>query len=564
VTGWVMQTAHPAYAERGVCLAPDPRSVREVGRGATGSPRPRRRREEHAIYARTPRLAEDDPYPPGSIPTLLALLEELTSRGVVYCLWKSNEHLRAALAGSTDLDLLVQREHADSFRAIVSAMGCKPAVAQPYATYPAMEHYLGLDPASGRLFHLHVHYALVLGERYVKNYHLPVERRVFASLRWLQGVPVPSAAVELAILSVRTLLKYRARDAVKDALKIRSPGVPSEVIEEIEWLLGQTSLDQVGGVFVTKIDPIAPETVLEFLDVVLRSPRSAPTLVRLRGEVREALRGSRRRGRVGATLSYARVLWQRRERLRRQPIESGLKPPGGGVGIAIIGADGAGKSSVVATLVDWLGWKIAVRTYYMGSKQPSRTSRALYLAFRAFRRGTRSAERRASTRPFVGALGSTRDALLASHHLWVARDRARRYDAACRDRLAGRVVVFDRFPMETVSDAPEHRLLDGPHIGSALPGPRSKAVRWLRHREESKYDRFRLPDELLVLRVSADVATRRKPDHDREIVARKVRATTELALLACGAGETTVSAIDADLPFETVMRVVKGRVWDVL
>ena len=58
-------------------------------------------------------------------------------------------------------------------------------VPSPAATYPAMEHLLGMDRASGRMFHLHVHYQLVLGERFVKNHRLPLEAEFLASTRAL-------------------------------------------------------------------------------------------------------------------------------------------------------------------------------------------------------------------------------------------------------------------------------------------------------------------------------------------------------------------------------------------
>ena len=41
------------------------------------------------------------------------LCQTLSTEGVDYCHWKSNDHLRAALAGETDLDLLVDGERLD-------------------------------------------------------------------------------------------------------------------------------------------------------------------------------------------------------------------------------------------------------------------------------------------------------------------------------------------------------------------------------------------------------------------------------------------------------------------
>ncbi len=506
-----------------------------------------------------------DPRPPDEIPALAALLEELAERGVRYCSWKSNDHLLEGLAGRTDLDLLVARDDAVEFREVVARHGGKPLVPQPYAAYPGMEHFLGVDRGSGRLFHLHVHSRLVLGERYVKNHHLPLEGRTFASLRMLEGVPIPSADVELAILCVRALLKYRARDVVKDVLGIRTPGIPEETLREIGWLLSQTTASDVVAVFEGDPGGIDEATITAFLDVIRHRPRSGWALLRLRGQVRRSLRGSQRSGRIHVTSSYLATVWRRRTRWRWRQVETGMKPAGGGFGVAFVGADGAGKSTLVEAVAGWLAWKLVVRSYYLGSKQPSRMSRWSYTAFRACRRATRSIEARLTPRTIMARpTAYARDVFLASHHLAVAHDRLRRLEAARRDVSAGRVVIFDRFPMERLGADPDHRLLDGPQIPSALPSPGSRLVRSLAAREARIYGRFELPDELVVLRVSPDVSIARKPDHDHMTVTRKGRAVLQLARAAEAVMGSTVTVIDADRPFDEVLRRVQGRVWDAI
>jgi thymidylate kinase len=240
-----------------------------------------------------------------------------------------------------------------------------------------------------------------------------------------------------------------------------------------------------------------------------------------------------------------------------------MTPASGGRTIALVGADGSGKSTLVEAVVGWLGWKLQVRSYYMGSKAPSRTSRWLYLAFRAFRRGHRSASGRigpAAARP----IAAVRDAALALHHLSIGRDRARRYRAAERDARAGRVVIFDRFPLETLSSAPLHRLLDGPQIAEALGDSIGPITRRLAAREERLYRRFRLPDGMVVLQVSPEVSVLRKPDHLPDVLAAKSRATLDVATLAEANGEVDVIRIDADRPLDQVLLDIQARLWDVL
>jgi thymidylate kinase len=507
-------------------------------------------------------------YHPDTIPDLASLLDELARKQVRYCLWKSNIRLADALAGRTDLDVLVDREHAPLFREILHRRRLKPLVAAKGSAYPGIEHFLGMDDISGRLFHLHVHYQLVLGERYVKNYRLPIEGEVLGSIRLLQGVPVPRAALELSILAVRALLKYRGRDAVKDVLGIRSPGIPAEMQDEIAWLLDQTSVEEVRGILETGKGPVPVEPVCRFLDLITRDPRSGFTWLRLRGDLRKALSQLERRSRLRASIAYLGAAWRRRSgrRFGRRSPRARMTPIAGGLTVALVGADGSGKSTMVGALERWLSWKIDVRVYYMGSTAPSRGSRALTVAFRALRRAHRTVSRHGwlgsrSARP----IGSLRDMALALQFLTTGRDRVRRHRAGQRDAQAGRVVIFDRFPLESLSSDDRHRTLDGPRMSRAFDAPMSPMKRVLARAEEKMYRGFGVPEYLIVLDVRPEVAVDRKPDHAFDILEAKSRAAVELATLAERSNQPVgVIRVDANQALDDVLLEIKRRLWHVL
>ena len=161
--------------------------------------------------------------------SLSRLFHDLNEASIRYCHWKSNLRLPEAMQGETDLDLLVDRKHSEDFRRILYQHDIKPCMAAREMRYPALEDYLGFDQTSGKLFHLHVHYQLVLGEQFVKNYRIPIETQVLDSVHFDSGVKVPAAEVELSILCMRALLKYRDRDFIKDYFSIRYPGIPNHI-----------------------------------------------------------------------------------------------------------------------------------------------------------------------------------------------------------------------------------------------------------------------------------------------------------------------------------------------
>jgi hypothetical protein len=127
------------------------------------------------------------------------------------------------------------------------------------------------------------------------------------------------------------------------------------------------------------------------------------------------------------------------------------------------------------------------------------------------------------------------------------------------------VVLFDRFPLVALSTRQEHLVLDGPRIRTALGEPAGRIVRWLAAREEDLYRAFGLPDHLVVLHVSADVAAARKPDHRPDVLAAKALAADELAGLAARSDATIPPIrVDADRPLDAVLLDLKRRLWDVI
>ena len=512
-----------------------------------------------------PPSAHAPTYARGTLCAIAGVLDSLAEARVAYCAWKSNQHLDAALAGETDLDLLVDRADAASLAEALARHGLKRLLPPADMGHPATEHFLGFDRASGSLFHLHVQYQLVLGQKYIKNYTIPLERQFLESAEPLHGVPVPRAELELAILAARALLKYRPRDVVKDVLRIRSPGVPAETRAEITWLEARTTLDEVRRTLDACGDVLPSGPICAFLARLDAAPRSGFAFLRLRAQLRRELVRFRRRRPTAALLAYLQAGWRRRRHLRIRPTDLRMTPQSGGMTIAFVGADGSGKSTTAETMADWLGWKLQSNVHYMGSKSPTRRSRLLYLSFRVFRRAHRATARRLGqdalpARPMAEA----RDVLHALHHLSIGRDRACRYQQALAEARAGRVVIFDRFPLACVSKGPDDRLLDGPQIASALGPPPGRLARRLAPSEERLYEQFRLPDHLIVLTVEPDVAVARKPDHDREVLRRKCRAVVGLAARAESRGDVDVARIDANRSAEAVLSDVKVEVWDAL
>ncbi|RPI35099.1 MAG: hypothetical protein EHM70_00725 [Chloroflexota bacterium] len=493
---------------------------------------------------------------PAALPAIASLFEALNESGVRYCHWKSNLRLDKSLQGQTDLDLLVDRSHQELFNRILEEHDIKLFCPAPGREYPDIENFLGFDLASGRLFHLHVHYRLVLGEQFVKNYHLPLETPFLSSTRLMLGVRVPIPELEIAVLSLRALLKYRDRDVIKDILSIRSPGLPAHILKEIHWLLGQTTMERIALTLGGLSGVIPAETVISFLKTIAANPRSGITLYRLRRQAREALGVFQRQSRPEAMLRYFRETWRRST--RRQVDPKRMRLPEGGLRVAFVGADGAGKSTLIKQVVRWLGWRVSVRTIYMGSSQPSwktsilksiaRLARSVHAGFRRLL-GENSLP--------VKAVEAIKLALESVRFLADGNDRRQRYLEGCRAASRGILVLYDRYPLNSVRVF--NHPMDGPRIAANANGHSGSWVRKMAQVEAGIYRQIEPPDHVFVLHVSPGISQERKPEHRRDWIEAKSQALSQV-----GAGNVAHTEIDADQPLDQVLLQVKSALWRLL
>lgn len=501
--------------------------------------------------------------PATTLPLVAALVATLHERGIRYCLWKSTSRLAEALAGRTDIDLLVAVDDADAFRALIDELGFKTFLSDASRRYPGLEDHLGYDGSSGRLVHLHVHLALVLGEHFIKNHHLPIEEALLRHTEQRAGVRVPIAELELAVLTVRALLKYRDVDAVKDIVHVRRRGLPADVVEEVRELAPRVDADRLRAVLTAEMPFLPLDLVLTFVGVATGVPRAGTTLLRLRSRLRRTLRPFERERRAAVARRYlrARLVHQwpisviaatptRRQAKRKRPAR-------GGATVAVVGIDGAGKTEIVRDISEWLGWRVWVRTEYLGSARPSRATSSARSVSRALEAGrTRVAGAVGADSGATRVLAWAADVSRAIRYLGEARDRSTRAATAREAATAGALVVCDRYPIPSATL--DGRYVDGPRIASLSGAERRRVLRWLSRLEGRRYRSIAPPDRLIVLDVAADQSGERKPVRDPALQARKAAAMARVPT------DRHVIHVDAGRPLDVVRRDVRAIVWAIL
>ena len=491
---------------------------------------------------------------------IVNLFNTLNKEGVRYCHWKSNCRLNRSIRGLTDLDLLIDSSHGQQFRLILFQHNLKPINSPQALQYPAVEDYLGFDSETGRLFHLHVHYQLILGEQVVKNYRLPLEEAFLNNVQYYQQlVKIPVPELELVVLAIRALLKYRDRDAVKDILSIRSPGIPTEIRHEIEYLLGQADWARISYVLNNYVGFVSPEIILDLLKTVVKSPRAGFVFYRLRGRLRSELSTYQRNSRFQAFYRYWGFLIKQRLPFQKQGFPKKIPATGGHI-LAVVGADGAGKSTVIGELYKWLSWKLKTYRNYMGSQQPSSVTRLLELCSRIVSKVCRlwggfAGENNVPGRSLLALQRFSRNL----YHLSVGQDRYRRYIIAKRQAGQGAIVLCDRYPLEAIWRVMEGRPMDGPQIAVEAGLKMDWLTRWFSKMEQNTYRKIHPPDYIFILHVSPQVSLQRKPDHDPKMILAKSQALKQMEK-----GSLHVIDVDADIPIEGVLLNIKSELWRLL
>jgi thymidylate kinase len=495
------------------------------------------------------------------LPAVAELGRRLAAAEVAYCHWKSNEHLRAATIGETDLDLLVARDSAPLVAEVLAETGYKRMTAPPARSYIGIEDYLAMDPATGKLIHLHLHYRLVVGEKFLKGYRLPWEERLLSSRRLDAGtgIYVSAPELELILLLVRAALKHRWRDAI--GLDGSGP-IDSDFLREFRWLVKRSDPAQLQREASELLGPPAAGLVA---DLVSRGLQSGPW-AQFRAAIKPVTdsyrtyapaEAARRRWSREWKARWAR--WQSRVTGRRRPTR--FSDPRGGVLIAFLGADGSGKSTVTQAITSWLSWRMEVVPLYFGFgdgpvsplRRPLQSMKLLY----ARRLSEKKTPRRGEPAEASTSWRGIPRAIWRLGWSWsVVKEKEARLRQAQQARQSGLVAICDRYPQAQVMG-----IGDGPLLSSWSRHPWG----WLRAAagwELGAYRRMEatVPDLVIKLQVTPEISAARKEDVSVESLARRVEVVNRLEFSA-GA---KVVAVDSNQPLERVLLEVKRLVWDAL
>ncbi|MGP8307972.1 hypothetical protein [Vibrio sp. YIC-376] len=483
---------------------------------------------------------------------------------VLYCHWKSNEHLREGLLGITDLDVLVEKGKTRILHRALFDSGFKLFNAMATHGYPAVEDYLAVDASTGRMVHLHLHYQLICGEPHLKGYRLPWEHQIILGRRYdeKEKVYVVEPHMEMLLLIVRSIMKFRTRDWVLD--KFGKSYFRGERLKEFLWLKEQISSSGMNELTGSLLGEAAATQIESIISTDAPSLRQ---ILHFRESAKQSIKLFR-------TYSPLHARWRRtvrefywicggiNKRYIHAPIPLRRISASGGLLIAIVGSDGSGKSTHVKAVQKWLSWKMDVISLYFGSGDGSSSLLRWPLKLVAkllpkshkkeinlnhseidTKREENNPSKPSSFKLFAKAIWATTLSLEKHHKL--------RKATLARNR--GMVVLCDRYPQNQIMG-----FNDGPLLSEWL-NHRWKILRVLAEWEGKPYREAEtyLPDVVIRLNVSPDVAVQRKSDISYGQCNKRINAINSLQYPA----PTRVVDIDANQPIEQILLEIKHAIW---
>jgi thymidylate kinase len=495
----------------------------------------------------------------GQVPPLellSVLVDALNRAGIRYCHWKSNFRLADTMRGETDVDLLVHRADAPAFFSVIGPLGFKPAVSESGSSTC---HYYGLDERSGALAHLHVYFRIVTGGTVLKNYRLPLEDMLLGRGQQVEGMSVPDRAAELISFVIRKMLEY---STPIEALFLAREG--HSVAQELEWLRDGVRDEDVSRLLREHLPTLDVELFRQCRDAI-RSGSAVHRLALGRLVTSRLAQYRRFRGPRAAVIRSWRVwnkVWHRL--VRAGPRESLIS---GGAIIAVVGADGSGKSTLVEGLSRWLGRDLRVAVVHAGKPPPTILTFVPRVLLPALRKAL--PRYRLVAVESEGNDGKARSAEeLRSQPLFfvyplraimLAYERRRLLVRAHRRAAGGAVVLSDRYP-SLQPDVPEGLAL------SFLAQDASPLYRWFAQVERRIYSTVPAPDLVLYLQVPVDLAchrnlTRNKAGGPKPTghIRRRYAQTSHLEFPG-----VSVHGIGTEVEVGETLRSVKRIVWNAL
>lgn len=482
------------------------------------------------------------------------LLKALDEHGIIYCHWKSNEHLSEALEGDTDLDVLFDPAQRTELECVFDECGLKRFRATPLMQYNAIEDFIGFDQEAAKIWHVHTHYRMTLGENHLKGYTITPWGSILLKdrIRGEANVWTSDSADEFVLLLCRIALKLRWRDFS------RNLGKDDQV--EIAWLRERIDKEKVENAAEKMVGEKSKEKILLLFNSDLKKKSQ---FIPLQKSLRKELKPFTAYSKASSwfTRTKREIFWLYggvKRRLGWSNFSANRRvSPSGGLVVAILGCDGAGKSTTLSYIKKEFNKKLDVVSIYFGSGDGSSSLLRKPMKLVARKVGGKGVGH-AVEKEYAEKKKVSFKSLLYSiaKVLWavtLAKEKKSKQKQMVKARNNGLLVLTDRYPQSNMPGASDGPLLSRYQNGNGLM---KRISNW----EQKIYEKFSVnaPDLTIKLMVPTEVAIARKPEMTVEEIENK-----KSIVMSMDISEHT-AVIDTSRPFEITRGEVMKEIWELI
>ncbi len=488
-----------------------------------------------------------------------AVFEALEKQGIRYVHFKSNTNLKDSFEGRGDFDVLADPLKLPEAERILLEHQGKRHNPVRFGQYPGVDNWLIFDEETGMIYHLHLHYQLATGKQLLKDYVLPWNELLFetAVKDPEYGIFVTDPSLELILLSVRSIVKSKARDWIR--ARTGSYRLHGSLARERSDLQQKADPEKVR-TYLNRL--FAEQDVPTLLEILFKPEVGSADFRKLTRIVRRQMKVNRRFGALPSNLlaGYYRFrdLWSkvRSRKLGACPMIK-KTPQSAGRIFAFVGVDGSGKSTVTKEMTAWVGKKIECKRFYMGVGDGKTTALASTLKKANKVVGDRGKDVAPGKRLKLlkNPVGYIRKLMKIVMICNVEKNNVKKIRRMQRYRLNGGISLLDRYP-QIEKEAQN----DGPKVPKYMELLGDTA--FMRHlaRREKKYlsiVRDIKPDLVIRLNVSAETSMLRKPDQvDIEHFRKKSEELREIHFQ-----HANIIDINAEQPYDQELLEIKKILW---
>lgn len=488
------------------------------------------------------------------------LFDQWNYHKVRYCHWKSNEHLMQGLDGETDLDVYVSPLDEKIAESLLSDLLYIKCITQKGSRYPNVCEWMGFDKVSGKLVHVHLHYQIITGTKYCKEYVFPIDDLIIATrvLDLDTNVYVTNPNLEIIILYCRIALKAKKKKHIllgkgdcREIEYLKSAIQNDKVLGLCNLLFGDKGEAFYSFIEKTNLSSVEWYRLFKFASQWLKPYRKYS---KLHVFLRHHYFNIRNLVIIFVNTKFDRYL------INKKTLNNNS------FAICFLGQDGSGKSTVTIELCKWLNWKLAAHRFYLGSGDHYKG-----ILNRLIIKGAKKNNKEKCSNPKGCSIDQTnkktkkekknlknfvKSMILATNRLVIARRAYKEVLKAEKYREKGGIPMFDRFPQLQFEG-----IYDGPKIAesyreSGLDYAIVKKMAKLEYRYIEKIQKYQ-PKLIFKLILPPEESIRRKPHESLSVVAKKHEITKQLQF-----PNSMVVMVDATQDYQQELLYIKNKIWE--